>query len=232
MMNKSYRTIWNEALGAWVAASELATSEVKRSSSRRALTQVAGLLLIATAPAAWSQSVGGGVASGANSTAVSPTTCATPATAAGSDAIAGGCGASAAASSSIAWGRAAQTVNVGDLALGPLAGNGATAISAKRRAECLPGQRRRCVLLAGWWCRDRAARRPKPRGLQQHDVRLPGRTRWQWQLQRRRWSQRGNRYRGRPQHCARRILLAERAGRPQHSSGLAGGPEFHRHCAR
>lgn len=31
-MNKSYRTIWNEALGAWVAASEIARSRVKRGS--------------------------------------------------------------------------------------------------------------------------------------------------------------------------------------------------------
>ena len=44
-MNKSYRTIWNESLGAWVAASELATARGKRSRSSKIQT-AAGLLLI------------------------------------------------------------------------------------------------------------------------------------------------------------------------------------------
>ncbi|QFZ83828.1 hypothetical protein GFK26_14230 [Variovorax paradoxus] len=33
-MNKSYRSIWNEALGAWVAASELTSARGKKSKSR------------------------------------------------------------------------------------------------------------------------------------------------------------------------------------------------------
>ena len=37
-MNKSYRSIWNEALGAWVAASELTSARGKRSSSARRST--------------------------------------------------------------------------------------------------------------------------------------------------------------------------------------------------
>lgn len=46
-MNKSYKTIWNESLGAWVAASELATGRSKSSRSRKATRAVlaAGLLL-------------------------------------------------------------------------------------------------------------------------------------------------------------------------------------------
>ena len=32
-MNKSYRSIWNESLGAWVAASEITSARGKRSSS-------------------------------------------------------------------------------------------------------------------------------------------------------------------------------------------------------
>lgn len=46
-MNKSYKTIWNESLGAWVAASELATGRGKSSRSRTAARAVlaAGMLL-------------------------------------------------------------------------------------------------------------------------------------------------------------------------------------------
>lgn len=46
-MNKSYKTIWNESLGAWVAASELATGRGKSSRSRKAARAVlaAGILL-------------------------------------------------------------------------------------------------------------------------------------------------------------------------------------------
>ena len=46
-MNKSYKTIWNESLGAWVAASELATGRGKSSRSRKAARAVlaAGMLL-------------------------------------------------------------------------------------------------------------------------------------------------------------------------------------------
>ncbi|WP_219220123.1 ESPR domain-containing protein [Variovorax boronicumulans] len=46
-MNKSYKTIWNESLGAWVAASELATGRSKSSRSRKATRAVlaAGILL-------------------------------------------------------------------------------------------------------------------------------------------------------------------------------------------
>ena len=34
-MNKSYRTIWNESLGAWVAASELTATRGKRNRTQR-----------------------------------------------------------------------------------------------------------------------------------------------------------------------------------------------------
>ncbi|WP_249214398.1 ESPR domain-containing protein [Burkholderia cenocepacia] len=41
-MNKSFKSIWNEALGAWVAASELDRARGKRvASSRRAAEHVA-----------------------------------------------------------------------------------------------------------------------------------------------------------------------------------------------
>lgn len=52
-MNKSYKTIWNESLGAWVAASELATGRSKSSRSRKATRAVlaAGILLQAGAMA-------------------------------------------------------------------------------------------------------------------------------------------------------------------------------------
>ena len=44
-MNKSYRSIWNEALGAWVAASELTSGRGKKSSSR--VLAVAAIALVA-----------------------------------------------------------------------------------------------------------------------------------------------------------------------------------------
>ena len=33
-MNKSYRSVWNESLGAWVAVSELASAAGKRSTAK------------------------------------------------------------------------------------------------------------------------------------------------------------------------------------------------------
>ena len=33
-MNKAYKSVWNEALGAWVAVSEIETSRGKRGSSK------------------------------------------------------------------------------------------------------------------------------------------------------------------------------------------------------
>ena len=41
-MNKTHRTIWNEALGAWVAVSEIVKSHIK---SKRAKRLLATLLL-------------------------------------------------------------------------------------------------------------------------------------------------------------------------------------------
>src|SRR5690349_7464643 len=43
-MNKSYRSIWNEALGAWVAASETTRARGKRGGSRVALAAAASVL--------------------------------------------------------------------------------------------------------------------------------------------------------------------------------------------
>ncbi|MDQ0586255.1 ESPR domain-containing protein [Variovorax paradoxus] len=44
-MNKSYRSIWNKSLGAWVAASEATKARGKRSSGGRAMVAVMGLVL-------------------------------------------------------------------------------------------------------------------------------------------------------------------------------------------
>jgi autotransporter adhesin len=56
VMNKSYITVWNEKLGAWVAASEIASANGKRSKSRRVLTSAlvatAGIAALASAPSA------------------------------------------------------------------------------------------------------------------------------------------------------------------------------------
>lgn len=63
-MNKSFRSIWNEALGAWVAASEVCTARGKKSSS---ITIGAALLATAafgSASPAWAANGCGAVASG------------------------------------------------------------------------------------------------------------------------------------------------------------------------
>ena len=48
-MNQIYRSIWNEALGVWIAVSELSKGQGKRSSTRRRL--LATGLLVCTSPA-------------------------------------------------------------------------------------------------------------------------------------------------------------------------------------
>ncbi|RZI74053.1 MAG: hypothetical protein EOP80_11175 [Variovorax sp.] len=44
-MNKSYRSVWNESLGAWVAASEITSARGKKSKSGRAALALAALTL-------------------------------------------------------------------------------------------------------------------------------------------------------------------------------------------
>ncbi|MDR5663957.1 ESPR domain-containing protein, partial [Burkholderia cenocepacia] len=50
-MNKSFKSIWNEALGAWVAASELDRARGKRVASSRSASVHAADAGIATKPA-------------------------------------------------------------------------------------------------------------------------------------------------------------------------------------
>ena len=66
-MNKTYRSIWNEALGAWVAASEAVSSRGKASGSKRSLATAALVLLAGIAMPVHAQySAGGGTASAPN----------------------------------------------------------------------------------------------------------------------------------------------------------------------
>ncbi|WP_218642039.1 ESPR domain-containing protein, partial [Burkholderia sp. SRS-W-2-2016] len=48
-MNKSYKSVWNESLGTWVATSELTNSRGKRGkgSSQRSIATAAVLLAVA-----------------------------------------------------------------------------------------------------------------------------------------------------------------------------------------
>ncbi|RZF30340.1 hypothetical protein EVC45_07595 [Paraburkholderia sp. UYCP14C] len=71
-MNKSYISIWNEALGSWVAASENAVARGKRSKATVfAVVATTALAAASWAPVAHAQySAGGGVAAGATSIAV------------------------------------------------------------------------------------------------------------------------------------------------------------------
>jgi hypothetical protein len=45
-MNRSYRTVWNEALGAWVAISEISSARGKKSSSKVTLAAAAVGVLV------------------------------------------------------------------------------------------------------------------------------------------------------------------------------------------
>jgi hypothetical protein len=58
-MNKSYRSIWNEALGAWVAASEITSARGKRSKSKVAAA-VALVVAAGFSPTAGASYVAGG----------------------------------------------------------------------------------------------------------------------------------------------------------------------------
>ena len=57
-MNKSYRSIWNESLGAWVAVSEVASARGKRS-KRSVVGAAVALVIAAGAGAAHAQYTGG-----------------------------------------------------------------------------------------------------------------------------------------------------------------------------
>src|SRR5690349_2918191 len=74
-MNKSYRTVWNEALGAWVAASEITKARGKRSRSGAVTVAVALVLAIGGAEGAKAAvGIDGGTATG-DATAISAATC-------------------------------------------------------------------------------------------------------------------------------------------------------------
>src|SRR5579862_7226833 len=77
-MNKSYRTIWNEAIGAWVAASELDSARGKPNKS--SIVSVVALLATLMASPAFAQySAGGGYATGVSSVAIGTNSSATAA---------------------------------------------------------------------------------------------------------------------------------------------------------
>ncbi|RGE47100.1 hypothetical protein DZC30_01535 [Comamonas testosteroni] len=81
IMNRSYRTIWNESLGAWVAASEITTARGKKSSSAVMTGAVAlgvGLMLQAGAAFAQNTYLGQGSTSDTQGTVCSPNTGSSP----------------------------------------------------------------------------------------------------------------------------------------------------------
>ena len=87
-MNKSYRSIWNESLGAWVAVSEVASARGKRS-KRSVVGAAVALVIAAGAGAAHAQYTGnqsnyGSVPTGSTGVAIGTgTTAATQATVSG-----------------------------------------------------------------------------------------------------------------------------------------------------
>ncbi|BEP65225.1 hypothetical protein GmRootV213_57790 (plasmid) [Variovorax sp. V213] len=63
-MNKSFRSIWNEALGAWVAASEVCTARGKNSSSITIGAALLATAVFGSASSAWAANECGAVVSG------------------------------------------------------------------------------------------------------------------------------------------------------------------------
>lgn len=57
-MNRSYKSIWNESLGAWVAASEHASPRGKKSKSLRGLMACSAVALAAFGPMQAAQAAG------------------------------------------------------------------------------------------------------------------------------------------------------------------------------
>lgn len=63
-MNSTYRSIWNESLGAWVATSELCAARGKKSSSRVLAAGLLAAVICGSASSAWAANECGVVASG------------------------------------------------------------------------------------------------------------------------------------------------------------------------
>jgi autotransporter adhesin len=119
-MNKSYRSIWNESLGAWVAASEVTSARGKRSGSLAVIAAVASVLIAgAGLDSAHAQVLGG---SGATAT--------------GADALAAGKAANASGASAVAIGPNANSLASSGVALG----SGATVGLAADAGVAIGGQ--------------------------------------------------------------------------------------------
>ena len=80
-MNKSYRTVWNEALGAWVAASEITKARGKRSRSAKAVAAAVTVLVgLGGWSDGWALTLGNAQADNeTNTMAIAPGECADPA---------------------------------------------------------------------------------------------------------------------------------------------------------
>ena len=133
-MNKVYRVIWNESLGAWVAVSEITKSKGKKSNKAiKSGVLVSSLVLFAgNAIAANEVTLGGGTATGlgsvaigngANATKVNSAAISPGAQALGDDSLAAGTRAEARADYSTALGNQAIAEKKWDLAAGYEANN-------------------------------------------------------------------------------------------------------------
>ena len=70
-MNKVYKSVWNESIGAWVAVSENSAARGKRN-GRLAKAAMASAIAIGATDGAFAGGVDGGVATGADATAIGP----------------------------------------------------------------------------------------------------------------------------------------------------------------
>ncbi|QUN38887.1 hypothetical protein KEH56_11930 [Burkholderia cenocepacia] len=123
-MNKIYRTIWNESLGAWVAASELESARGKSSKSTLSVAVAAALIAVGASKTAYAQVPCGPtllvqcVQSGVVGSLNNPVAVGATATATGGSAAALGASAVASGDNSVAVGSNAKSSSGSSVAVG------------------------------------------------------------------------------------------------------------------
>jgi hypothetical protein len=137
VMNKSYISVWNEALGSWVAASEHTAARGKRSKAKVLAGAVSALAAVALwSPVAHAQySSGGGTASGATSVAIGAGNTPANAKARGTSSTAVGSNAVASGTGSAAYGDDTAAAGIGAFAAGGGSNVGSSAMGAQALAN-------------------------------------------------------------------------------------------------
>ncbi|MDM0037074.1 ESPR-type extended signal peptide-containing protein [Variovorax sp. J22P271] len=134
-MNKSHRSLWNESLGAWVAASELTRARGKRSSAR-----VIAAVIVAAAASGGLSGLASAAVIGAPVQAQDGTYSSGAASATGGDSTAVGAGSKASAQGTTAVGAASQAIGGNATAVGiesEASGNQSLALGYKAKSAGL-----------------------------------------------------------------------------------------------